>query len=89
MPRVDTTRLYADHPHLAKIDEMWGTRSCREFMSELMNETRGGSRAGFALENASTIMRLLMEHDREYPDLDDSFAGNWYSGGLDRSRNNE
>ncbi len=89
MPKTDTSRLYADHPHLAKIEEMWGTRSCRDFISQLMSETRGGTRQGFAPENASTLLRLLMEHDIEFPALDDSAGGKWWAGGLDRSRDVE
>lgn len=73
MPNVDTSRLYAAHPHLRRIDELWGQAECRALLTELMSETRDGARAGFAPENASTLLRLLMEHDRSYPQFDESF----------------
>lgn len=72
MPSTDTSRLYESFPHLARIDELWGRAECRAFLQELMNETRDGAREGFAPEHASTIFRLLVEHDKAYPSLDDS-----------------
>lgn len=73
MPNTDTTRLYATHPHLRRIDELWGKAECRALLTELMSDSRGGARAGFAPENASTLLRLLMEHDRSFPQFDESF----------------
>lgn len=72
MPQTDTTRLYAMHPHLSRIDELWGQKACRDLLNHLMNDTRGGERVGFCQENATTLLRLLMEHDREFPEFDDS-----------------
>jgi hypothetical protein len=86
MPTVDTARLYADHPHLTQIDELWGSRQCRQFISELLSETRDGKRSGFLPDHASTIMRLLIEHDRRFPAFDDSFGGSWWQKGLDHQR---
>lgn len=78
MPKTDTTRLYAAHPHLARIDELWGRKDCRDLLTNLMTETRDGERAGFCKENASTLLRLLMEHDRAFPEFDDSAKiGSW------------
>ncbi len=85
MPKVDTSKLYADHPHLAQIDKMWGTRDCREFLTSLMHETRGGTRHGFPPDSASVIIRLLIEHDKTFPEFDEAPGGRWWaSGGLDR-----
>lgn len=84
MPKTDTSRLYADHPHLAKINETWGTRACRELLNKLMNDSRGGGRTGFAPENASTIMRLLMEHDGQFPDLEDTTSMSWWQSEQER-----
>ena len=78
MPKTDTARLYADHPHLACIDEMWGTPQCREFISRLLTDTRGGERRGFDPEHASIIFQLLFEHDRQYPDFDEARGGAWW-----------
>lgn len=78
MPRTDTTRLYAAHPHLVRIDELWGQKACRDLLTHLMTETRDGERAGFCEENASTLLKLLMEHDRAFPEFDDSGKiANW------------
>lgn len=73
MHKVDTSQLYATYPHLMRIDELWGKPECRIYLTELMSETRDGARTGFAPDHASTLLRLLMEHDRAYPDYDDSF----------------
>jgi hypothetical protein len=84
MHDTDTAGLYADHPHLACIDEMWGTPKCREYISRLLTDSRGGMRRGFDPKHASTIFQLLFEHDQRFPDLDDTRGGAWWV--TDRSR---
>ncbi|WP_232299225.1 hypothetical protein [Azoarcus sp. CIB] len=49
---------------------MWGTAECRKFIFLLMTDTRGGGRQGFPPEHAGTIMSLLMEHDRRFPQFE-------------------
>jgi hypothetical protein len=49
-----------------------------------MNDSRGGGRTGFAPENASTIMRLLMEHDGQFPDLEDTTSMSWWQSEQER-----
>ena len=78
MPAVDTSQLYSAHPHLAKLDKVWGTEEGREFINRLICDTRGGERRGFEPEHASVIARLLLEHDKDYPEFDDSFGGIWW-----------
>jgi rRNA processing protein Krr1/Pno1 len=78
MPKTDTSKLFAAYPHLAVIGEKWGTREARRIINDLMNDSRGGERQGFPAEHASTIMSLLMEHDREFPNCDDSSSGQWW-----------
>lgn len=70
MTETDTRALYECFPHLRKIDVMWGTRECRDYLFQLMTDTRGGKRQGFPAEHAMTIMSLLMEHDREFPEFE-------------------
>lgn len=71
LPRkTDTTALFERFPHLQGIDLIWGTRECRQYISNLMTDTRGGKRQGFPAEHAMTIMRLLMEHDNLYPQFE-------------------
>lgn len=67
---TSTESLYERFPHLRKIDSMWGTAECRKFIFLLMTDTRGGARQGFPKEHAGTIMSLLMEHDRRYPQFE-------------------
>lgn len=62
-----TAALFERFPHLRVIDELWGSRECRDFILRLMTDTRGGTRQGFPPEHARTIMSLLMEHDRLFP----------------------
>lgn len=71
--RVTDTRtegLYSKFPHLRRIDQLWGTSDCRKFLFSLMTDTRGGTRQGFPPEHAGTVMSLLMEHDRKFPQFE-------------------
>ncbi len=67
---TDTRALYARFPHLRQIDLIWGSRECRNFIFRLMTDTRGGTRQGFPAEHAMTIMSLLLEHDRRFPEFE-------------------
>lgn len=78
MRKTDVTGLYASYPHLAKIDELWGTRDCREFIVRLMNDTREGARRGFPGDHARTILQLLIEHDKSYPQFEENIAMLWH-----------
>lgn len=69
-PATDTSAFYAAYPHLSKIDAMWGTPQCRSLLNELLSDSRDGSRRGFEPEHASTIFKLLMEHDADYKYFD-------------------
>ncbi|WPL15674.1 hypothetical protein Thiowin_00583 [Thiorhodovibrio winogradskyi] len=84
MPATDTTSLYQSFPHLREIDKLWGTRDARDFIKTLMNDSREGARLGFSLEHASTLFALLIEHDEQFPQFDDSRDFNLgnESGGL-------
>ena len=67
---TDTSALFQRFPHLRKIELLWGSRECRNFIFALMTDTRGGGRQGFPPEHAMTIMKLLMEHDFNYPQFE-------------------
>lgn len=71
-PKTDTAAFYAAYPHLSKIDGMWGTPQCRKLLIDLLSDSRDGTRRGFEPEHASTIFRLLMEHDTDFNYLDDN-----------------
>lgn len=79
-PKTDTTDFYSAYPHLSKIDGMWGTPQCRKLLIELLSDSRDGSRRGFEPEHASTIFKLLMEHDSMFDHLEDSQDSvSWWS----------
>lgn len=88
MRTVETFGLYSAHPHLARIDELWGTGEGRAYIQRLLSDTRDGERRGFKTHHASIIMKLLVEHDREFPEFDDSLGGTWWLQGLERDAEN-
>jgi len=67
---TSTEELYERFPHLRKIDLLWGSPECRKFLFMLMTDTRGGTRQGFPREHGATIMALLLEHDRCFPQFE-------------------
>lgn len=71
-PKIDTAALFDRFPHLRRIEESWGTLACRKDLMALMNDTRNGQRQGFPAEYALTIFRLMMEHDADFPQFEDS-----------------
>ena len=77
MRKTDVSALYATYPHLVQIDELWGTRDCREYINRLMNDTRDGQRRGFPGDHARTILLLLLEHDRVFPQFEESITSAW------------
>lgn len=89
MRKTDVTALYDAYPHLKKIDELWGTRDCRQFIVRLMNDTRDGTRRGFPGDHARTILRLLIEHDRTFPQFEENITMVWHeaeAGAIKESR---
>lgn len=76
LKRTDTASLFQRFPHLSVIDLMWGSRECRSYIFRLMTDTRGGSRQGFPPEHARTIMTLLLEHDRNFPQFENDGEDN-------------
>jgi hypothetical protein len=81
-----TEKLYERFPHLRKIDLLWGSPECRKFIFLLMTDTREGKRQGFPTEHAVTIMALLMEHDRRYPQFEHEFGHHEHRWGHELSR---
>jgi hypothetical protein len=81
-----TEKLYERFPHLRKIDLLWGSPECRKFVFMLMTDTRGGTRAGFPREHAATIMSLLLEHDRKFPQFENEIGHNDHRWGFDAPR---
>ncbi|BAL25173.1 hypothetical protein AZKH_2873 [Azoarcus sp. KH32C] len=71
---IPVAELFAKFPHLRKIEAMWGSAECRKLLFQLMTDTRGGTRQGFPKEHALTLMRLMMEHDRKFPQFEHVIA---------------
>ncbi|MCB1896275.1 MAG: hypothetical protein H6945_13510 [Zoogloeaceae bacterium] len=67
---TDTRALYQRFPHLIRIELMWGSVECRQFLSSLLTDDRGEHRTGFPAEHAKTIFSLLMEHDSAFPECE-------------------
>lgn len=67
-----TAALFARFPHLSRIDSLWGSAECRRWLNELLTARREVPRRGFPREHASTLLALLVEHDRRFPQFDDS-----------------
>lgn len=81
LPRALATSvdaLITRFPHLSPIISTWGTRECRDLLSSLALDTRDGQRTGFPPEHASTVFRLLMAHDTEFPDFEVKVVTKWY-----------
>ncbi|MCB1886511.1 MAG: hypothetical protein KDH20_02785 [Rhodocyclaceae bacterium] len=82
---TDTRALYARFPHLIRIELLWGSLECRQFLSGLLTDDRGDHRTGFPAEHAKTIFALLMEHDAAFPEFDASQAQSPWHDGFQRS----
>lgn len=52
-----------------KIVHTWGTEECRNYLMNLINDSRDGSRQGFSPLIGKEIVLLLLEHDVRFPYL--------------------
>lgn len=60
------------YPHIvAKLVEIWGSRECLDYLSDLVQDNRNGTRAGFPLGVLHEIMLLssLLEHHKTAHEL--------------------
>jgi hypothetical protein len=49
-----------DYPHIAgRVQELWPHRTCAEYLNRLLEDTRGGTRAGFPKPVVEEILLLL------------------------------
>lgn len=56
---------------MRRIDELWGTRDGRDFINDLLSDSREGTRQGFEPEHATVLFELLIEHDNHFPQFND------------------
>lgn len=70
MKRPNTENL-TDYPHIVyRINDIWGTRTCREYLEGLIFNTSGrvnDTPQGFSIATLSIITLLLEDHDRLFP----------------------
>lgn len=52
-----------------RIDALWGTDVCRNYLLELITDTRGNSRKGFPISIMADLISMIDLHDREFPGL--------------------
>ncbi|WP_121241876.1 hypothetical protein [Sulfurisoma sediminicola] len=61
------------YPHIThRIESLWGTKECRNFLLELISDSRDGKRQGLPPDVAKEIILVLQHHDAEFPGFDDS-----------------
>lgn len=66
------------YPHIFhSIRKLWGTKECREYMLELVLDTRNDTRRGFMLEAMKAIFFLLSEHDAYFSRFIDNNDDVW------------
>jgi hypothetical protein len=70
MKKPNTANL-TDYPHIVfKLNDIWGTRTCREYLQGLIFNTSGrvnDTPQGFSIATLNVITKLLEDHDRLFP----------------------
>jgi hypothetical protein len=57
--RPEAYRSIADYPHIAaRLSELWGRPSCLNYLGNLLDDNRGGARAGFPQTVAEELLLL-------------------------------
>lgn len=61
-------QVNAAFPHIGKnVRLLWGHPEFALYMAKLMADTREGTRRGFPDDVQDSMMRLLEQHDRDFP----------------------
>ena len=56
------------YPHISsRLKLLWGSKECYNYFGNLLLDTRDGERQGFSNEVASSIYRLSVLHDEQFP----------------------
>lgn len=64
-------QVNAAFPHIGKnIRLLWGHPEFSMYVSKLMADTRNGQRRGFPDDVHDAMLRLLAQHDRDFPRKD-------------------
>lgn len=62
---LETIHLFAERI-ADNIKHTWGYKECEDYMNNLINDSRDGTRQGFPKDVACAIMQLLRQHGEEY-----------------------
>jgi hypothetical protein len=66
------------HPEIAqKIKLFWGAQEFTNLVCDLIYDTRGATRNGFAVEVIASLMTLKYWHDWHFPQFVSPTANNW------------
>lgn len=68
-PSAESQRSLTDYPHIAtRLTELWGKPGCLDYMQNLLDDNRGGARAGFPQSVAEELLLLgAMIKDGDIP----------------------
>lgn len=68
MDTIDTPYLKKRHPHIAKkVETLWGSKECRDYIMHILKDSRDGKRAGFDFSVAGELLKLIAKHDELFP----------------------
>ncbi len=69
-------------PHIARrIRTTWGSRGFGEYLNDLFNDTRSGTRQGFPPDILMALFKIQCDHDQEYPQFASIIRDIWSVGG--------
>ncbi len=64
----DFIHINARFPHIGcRLFHIWGDVQCTEYINNLLNDTREGTRIGFPVEIGHALIRLLLLHEELFP----------------------
>ncbi len=67
----DFIKIKKRHPHIAiQIEKNWGTNKLHEYIVNLFEDTRGGTRKGFEEYIYHSLLEILNFHDKAHPHLE-------------------
>lgn len=65
-------------PRIAqRIDALWGRAGFSDYVHHLMNDSRDGTRQGFPADIALALLKLMHQHDKEFPQFIKQVSDIW------------
>lgn len=69
-------------PHIGRrLRASWGSRAFGDYLNDLFNDTRSGTRQGFPPEILMALFKIQCDHDQEYPQFASTTRDIWSVGG--------